>query len=318
VSTDVLSEGQNLQDAHVVINYDLPWAIIRLIQRAGRVDRVGQKSDTVFVYSFFHGDVEQVLKLRERIRHRLEMNARVFGSDEKFFGTSDETATIEGLYHGDLKDDEFESDTDNDASSIAYEVWTNAAENDPSRAERVKNLPDLVYATRPTRIHEPEGVGVYVRTDRGTDGFGRANDEGMLNLMTGHEALNFFGCDPETPALLRRPGHFPLVESLVNGPLRRPEMVEGKLRGVRARVWKRMSGLLAMADPDVAKALDSLYRRPLTVEAEDRLKRGLASKDDDALAQLLVIMNSDGRLVIPDGPGADPIRIVCTMGASNE
>ena len=45
VATDVLSEGQNLQDAAIVVNYDLPWAIIRLIQRAGRVDRIGQQAD---------------------------------------------------------------------------------------------------------------------------------------------------------------------------------------------------------------------------------------------------------------------------------
>ena len=38
VATDVLSEGQNLQDAHIIVNYDLPWAIIRIIQRAGRVE----------------------------------------------------------------------------------------------------------------------------------------------------------------------------------------------------------------------------------------------------------------------------------------
>ena len=44
VATDVLSEGQNLQDAAIVVNFDLPWAIIRLIQRAGRVDRIGQKA----------------------------------------------------------------------------------------------------------------------------------------------------------------------------------------------------------------------------------------------------------------------------------
>ena len=314
----MLSEGQNLQDAHVVINYDLPWAIIRLIQRAGRVDRVGQKSDTVFVYSFFHGDVEQVLQLRERIRHRLETNARVFGSDEKFFGTNDETATIEGLYNGDLADEEFENDSDNDASSIAYEVWTRAAELDPVRAELVRSLPDLVYATRPLGEGEAEGCGVYVRTDRGMDGFGRAMKEGSINLMTGQEALAFFGCEPETPGLARSLWHFPLVEEIVKGPLRRPEMMEGKLRGVRAKVWKRMSGHIAAADADVAEALDLLYRRPLLVEAEDRLKRALASKDDEGLAQLLVVMNSDGRLAVPDGPGADPIRIVCTMGASLE
>jgi superfamily II DNA/RNA helicase len=53
ISTDVLSEGQNLQDGHIVVNYDLPWALIRLIQRAGRVDRIGQKSPILFAIHFY-------------------------------------------------------------------------------------------------------------------------------------------------------------------------------------------------------------------------------------------------------------------------
>ena len=52
IATDVLAEGQNLQDAHIVVNFDLPWAIIRLIQRAGRVDRIGQQHDAITVYWF--------------------------------------------------------------------------------------------------------------------------------------------------------------------------------------------------------------------------------------------------------------------------
>ncbi len=44
VSTDVLSEGQNLQDCAMIVNYDLPWALIRIIQRVGRVDRIGQQN----------------------------------------------------------------------------------------------------------------------------------------------------------------------------------------------------------------------------------------------------------------------------------
>src|SRR5690606_10602831 len=68
VATDVLSEGQNLQDAHIVINYDLPWAIIRLIQRAGRVDRIGQKHDQILCYSFLPADgVERIIRLRSRV-----------------------------------------------------------------------------------------------------------------------------------------------------------------------------------------------------------------------------------------------------------
>src|SRR6266849_784140 len=76
VATDVLSEGQNLQDAAIVVNYDLPWAIIRLIQRAGRVDRIGQQSDTIACYSFLPVEgVERIIRLRERVRTRLQHNA---------------------------------------------------------------------------------------------------------------------------------------------------------------------------------------------------------------------------------------------------
>jgi superfamily II DNA/RNA helicase len=49
IATDVLSEGQNLQDCAIVVNFDLPWAIIRLVQRAGRVDRIGQQAEEILV-----------------------------------------------------------------------------------------------------------------------------------------------------------------------------------------------------------------------------------------------------------------------------
>lgn len=52
LATDILSEGQNLQDAGIVVNFDLPWAIIRLIQRVGRIDRIGQQAAEILTYSF--------------------------------------------------------------------------------------------------------------------------------------------------------------------------------------------------------------------------------------------------------------------------
>jgi len=72
IATDVLSEGQNLQDGCIIVNFDLPWAIIRLIQRAGRVDRIGQKSDQILCYSFLPAEgVERIINLRSRVRARL-------------------------------------------------------------------------------------------------------------------------------------------------------------------------------------------------------------------------------------------------------
>src|SRR5262249_36906549 len=90
LSTDVLSEGQNLQDCAIVVNYDLPWAIIRLAQRAGRVDRIGQQAQQIYCYSFIPADgVEQIIQLRARVRQRLIQNGEVVGSDERFFEDED-------------------------------------------------------------------------------------------------------------------------------------------------------------------------------------------------------------------------------------
>jgi superfamily II DNA or RNA helicase len=157
ISTDVLSEGQNLQDAHIVVNYDLPWAIVRLVQRAGRVDRVGQTAPEVLLYSIFHGTLSGVLSLRRRIAERLEQNAKAFGSDERFFGTEGEVQVIKDLYEGRL--DEPVEEDDIDAASLAYLFWQNAQKQTPAIAAQIEYLPDLLDATRGKRITDgDEGV----------------------------------------------------------------------------------------------------------------------------------------------------------------
>ncbi|MFH5822297.1 helicase-related protein [Georgenia sp. AZ-5] len=316
VATDVLSEGQNLQDAHIIVNYDLPWAIIRLIQRAGRVDRIGQKSDTVRIYSFFHESVENVISLRSRIARRLSANAEAFGSDEQFFGTDGEVKIINDLYTGTLEDTEASDDVD--ASSLAYEYWRNAQEAAPELTNRVANLPDLIDATRAKRITERhEGVACFVRTQAGVDGFGFAPPGGEPRLLTGHEALKVFEATPEEPGLNLREDHEDLVTSLVRGPLSTPQNMAGRLRGVRRSVWSRLGETLAYAphSPETQAALEALYQHPLAGEAERRLRRAIrGGVDDEGLAARITALHRDGQLVIESASGSDPIRIVSSMG----
>ena len=310
VTTDVLSEGQNLQDGHIVVNYDLPWAIIRLIQRAGRVDRVGQESSEVLVYTFLpDDDVESVLDLRGRIRRRLVENAAVFESDEAFFGDEKEQAQIQGLYSGRLAD---EDEGDVDAASYAYQVWQRAEKEHPALAARARTLPDLVNATKATRTAvDPDGVVVYVRTERGLDAFGHVTKGGQ-RMLTGMEALRHLYAEPTTPGLPRSSDHFGLVAELIRGELKRPAVAHGQLRGIRKRVWSRLNGSL-MVNGDVESALDALYTTPLTNEAEGRLKVALRERSNEDLSDLLALLYRDGRLTISEAPGQDPLRIVCSM-----
>lgn len=87
ISTDVLSEGQNLQDANTVVNYDLHWNPVRMIQRAGRIDRIGSDWDLVHIYNFFPEDrLESLLRLLERLFQKLDAIKRSVGLDASTLG----------------------------------------------------------------------------------------------------------------------------------------------------------------------------------------------------------------------------------------
>lgn len=72
IATDALSEGQNLQDADLVINYDIHWNPVRIIQRMGRIDRLGSPNEIVFGINFFpSNNINTYLNLQGRIEHRM-------------------------------------------------------------------------------------------------------------------------------------------------------------------------------------------------------------------------------------------------------
>jgi len=318
VATDVLSEGQNLQDAHIIVNYDLPWAIIRLIQRAGRVDRIGQKADEVIIYSFFHESVDAVISLRQRIATRLEANAEAFGSDEQFFGTRGETKIIADLYNGAL-DDETNDAEEVDASSLAYQYWHDVETRDPDLAQKVAAMPDMLDATRSRRASEAmEGVACYVRTESGVDGYGFASPDGETRLLTGHEALRVFEASPGEEGRPLREDHDALLGALVRGPLAAPSALAGRLRGVRRNVWNRLGETLNNHNAATSEALDALYQHPLTADADRRLRRairnGISDKD---LATRVAALHRDDGLIIQTRTGRDPVRIVSSMGVSS-
>src|SRR5690554_6949654 len=80
ISTEAGGEGLNLQFCHVVVNYDLPWNPMRLEQRIGRVDRIGQKSD-VLAYNFLlEGTVEY--RVQEVLEQKLQVILEEFGVDK--------------------------------------------------------------------------------------------------------------------------------------------------------------------------------------------------------------------------------------------
>jgi len=332
VATDVLSEGQNLQDCAIVVNFDLPWAIIRLIQRVGRVDRIGQKSENIVCYSFLPADgVERIIRLRSRIRQRLHENAEVVGTDEAFFEDDCNDETVLDLYNEKAGILDGEADTEVDLASYAYQIWKNAIDQKPEIEKMIEILPPVVYSTKahkPTE-KEPSGVMVYMKTPEGNDALAWMNDKGESVTESQYQILKMAECPPETPALPRQPNHHELVRKSVELIVAEEKTIGGQLgrpSGARFRTYERLKrhaeevkGTL-FESPELAKVIEEIYRYPLRQTAVDTLNRQLRSGiSDQDLASLVIALRQEERLcLIHEEEQTQEPRIICSLGLSGK
>ena len=328
LATDILSEGQNLQDCSIVVNYDLPWAIIRLIQRAGRVDRIGQKSESIRCYSFLPAEgVERIIRLRARVRQRLKENAEVVGADEMFFEDDHGGQAILDLYHekAGLLDGEAEGEVD--LASYAYQIWKNAIAADPALQKTIPSMPAVVFSTRghlPTPL-EPEGVLVYLRTAEGNDALAWMNRKGESVTESQFTILRAAACTPDTAPQPRADDHHALVQKAAELIAAEEKRVGGQLgrpSGARFRTYERLKqhaeaikGTL-FDTPELKRAIDEIYRFPLRPMAVDILNRQLRAGISNAdLAQVVLALREEGRLcIVEEEHERREAHIICSLG----
>jgi len=330
IATDVLSEGQNLQDCAIVVNYDLPWAIVRLIQRAGRVDRIGQKAERILCYSFLPADgVERIIRLRARVRKRLKENAEVVGADEAFFEDDQNDRAIIQLYHEKAGILDGEADSEVDLASYAYQIWKNAITADPGLQKIIPELPPVVFASKPHQStdKEPAGVLVYMRTGDGNDALvwvdktGKSVTESQLAILKAAE------CTPKTRALPRQEDHHALVQKAVEQIATEERSAGGQLgrpSGARFRTYVRLQRYAEQVkgtlfeSQELLRTIDDIHRYPLRSTAAETLNRQLRSGISDAdLAQLVIALRDEDRLcLIQEQAENQEPRIICSLGLS--
>lgn len=157
VTTDSLSEGINLHKASVIINYDLPWNPTRVMQRLGRINRVGTQNDQLNVYNFFpRANTREHLSLEDSIKAKVQMFNELLGEDSKTI-TDDENVSSYNLYDFLMMANKLD-DEDNmmsNAQQMSYIRQINRImENNPDLAKKIINLPDKIRVARETDNEE--------------------------------------------------------------------------------------------------------------------------------------------------------------------
>lgn len=331
VATDVLSEGQNLQDSHIVVNFDLPWAIIRLIQRAGRVDRIGQEAKDIYCYSFFPADgVEQIIRLRQRLNARINENANIVGSDEIFFEGNEQN--LRDMYNEKSGSLDEEDDVDVDLGSQAYQIWKNATDANPSLKQIIPALSNIIYSTKKAASSMEDGVITYAKTHNDFDVLTWYDSKGEIISQSQRRILQALACSADEPALSPLDNHLELVGKAVNNIRTDNTSVSGIL-GSRFSTRHRIIDLMehfynqpptlflqGERRDQLKMAIDAVYNYQLQEGAKFTLGRMLRTNSQDDILDTILELFSNGNLCRIDennNTHKEP-TIICSMGLKYE
>ena len=206
ISTDVLSEGQNLQDAGIMLNYDLPWNPTRMVQRAGRIDRLGSEHDLLWIYNMFPDEgLEQLLGIVQRLSLKIETIDQTGFLDASILGETVHPRNFNTLRRIREEDDTVIEEQESFAELASSEALLRQLQQQLTSGqarEWLESLPDGIHS------------GLYREATRGVffyfaaparDGGGRQHFWRYYDLQTGQVLdnrlliANLIQCQPDTP-----------------------------------------------------------------------------------------------------------------------
>ena len=320
ITTDTLSEGQNLQDAHIVVNFDLPWAIIRLIQRAGRVDRIGQEAREILCYCFLPEEgIDKIITLRQRLQDRIQESADLIGSDEKFF--EGDTINLKQVYEETLNLEEQADETD--LISRAYDIWHQATKDNPALKKRIEGLPDVVYSAK--RTDDKSSALAYIKTSNNQHLLTQVDEKKEIISQSQSKILTLLECSPdELPAEIAA-NHHELVAEAVSYVKKGQANIGGQLGGMRSirhRVYSRLKLHLKRQEStlfyseNLKRAIEQIYHHPFKETARERLRRQVHAgiSDKDLAIMVITMWESDDLCAIPKHDEPIEPHIICSMG----
>ena len=147
VTTDVLAEGMNLHRSNVVINYDLPWNPTRVMQRVGRINRVGTKFDELFIFNFFPTtNSNDINHQSENIIAKIKMFHDLLGEDSKFLTDEENVSTHELFKRMTTVDDDGETGLNLELKYLSY--IRKIRDENPKLFSKIKELPKKIKIAR--------------------------------------------------------------------------------------------------------------------------------------------------------------------------
>jgi superfamily II DNA/RNA helicase/HKD family nuclease len=206
ISTEVLAEGVNLHRANIVVNYDTPWNSTRLMQRIGRVNRIGSVADKVFIFNFFPtAQVDGDIELQKKAIIKLQAFHAALGEDSQVY-SPDETPETFGLFDKDLDDEK-------DEKIPLLMALRELKEKNPELFRRIKNMPTRARVGRKDKTQRQETIA-FIRNQK-RDAFLYVKANGEVLPLSFLEAVKKFQCTETERAVPLHQQHHEQVAAAV-------------------------------------------------------------------------------------------------------
>ena len=202
IATDVLAEGVNLQAGQVIINYDFHWNPTRLIQRAGRIDRIGSENEFITVHNFLlDPKMEEDLHLEYSVDNKIDNIQKIIGEDYKILKKDEQVNTSDhyAIYKGD--ESILDKEENNPLEPSKFEkLLRNIQINNPELWEEFKKIPNGIRSSNNVRT----GGQLLLACESGTEKSGRVrkyyliNSEGDSSEILAQKALKILETSDET------------------------------------------------------------------------------------------------------------------------
>ena len=297
IATDVLAEGLNLQDCGMLINYDLHWNPVRLIQRFGRIDRIGSEFEEIHGFNFLPElGIESNLGLQETLRNRIQEIHDTIGEDAAILDNT-EQINEEAMYAIYEQDDAqlnlFEDSQETGMSFIeAEEILRQIKRQDPEEYERIENLRDGIRTGIPAVTK-----GTYILCRLGS--YQQPclfSEDGQLLTADPAEILKKLECDPELEGQPVPPEHNTRIakhqKDFASENKNRTLFSLRQLTPAQRYISKELRLLSSTSkDTEAISGLDQAFRLPLTEVIKRDINRLQRQKitGKDLLTELTIL-----------------------------
>ena len=187
IATEVLAEGINLHRSNVIVNYDTPWNSTRLMQRIGRVNRIGSVAPKVFIYNFYPtAKVNDDIELEKRAIMKLQAFHSALGEDSEIYSPDEETQSF-GLFEQDV-------DEQKDERLAFLMELRKFKKESPEEFRRISKMPIRARVGRNRKILDKTTI-CFMRNSR-RDAFYWVKSDSSIEELSFVETAHEFKTDP--------------------------------------------------------------------------------------------------------------------------